>query len=337
MAFFDFTRTRSYRNVMAKVYGIGAAIVLIGALFKINHYMGADLALAVGLGTEAIVFFLSSFEPPHVDPDWSLVYPELAGMYHPVEGQKLPEATAKSSTSVKELDDMFKKAGIEQDVIDQLGKGLEKLSQTAGQLSDVTETASASKEFSTQLRSAAQSAGSLGEVIERDAQSLGQHAESMSSVNESTKVLNNAYVQAADALKNNMDSTEEFSSTVQEAIQSAKSMSESYHKSAEALAASVESFDFTSNESAAYNNELRKVTENLSALNALYEVQLKDSSAVMENSSKMKETVDQLYQSLQKSTELSGEFTNEMETLTKQMGRLNTVYGNMLTAMNVQS
>lgn len=333
MAFFDFTRTRSYRNVMAKVYGIGAAIVLIGALFKINHYMGADIALAVGLGTEAIVFFLSSFEPPHVDPDWSLVYPELAGMYHPVKGQTSPA----TKTSVKELDDMFKKAGIEQEVIDQLGRGLEKLSQTAGQLSDVSETASASKEFSTQLRTAAQSAGNLGEAIEKDAQSLGQHAESMNSVNENAQVLNNAYVQAADALKNNVESTEEFAGTVKEAIQSAKSMADSYHKSAESLAKSVESFDFTSNESAAYNSELRKVTENLSALNALYEVQLKDSGAVMENSSKMKDTVDQLYQSLQKSTELSGEFTNQMETLTKQMGRLNTVYGNMLTAMNAQS
>ncbi len=51
MAFFDFTRTRNYRNFMAKVYGIGASVVLIGALFKINHYPGADIALIVGLGT----------------------------------------------------------------------------------------------------------------------------------------------------------------------------------------------------------------------------------------------------------------------------------------------
>ncbi|MBN2616270.1 MAG: gliding motility protein GldL [Bacteroidales bacterium] len=333
MAFFDFTRTRNYRNVMAKVYGIGATIVLIGALFKINHYMGADLALAVGLGTEAVVFFLSSFEPPHVDPDWSLVYPELGGMYHTVEGEKAPS----KKTSVQELDDMFKKANIEQEVIDQLGKGMQKLSQTAVQLSDVTETAGASKEFSTQLRNAAQSAGTLGEAIEKDAQSLEKHGQSMQSMNENTQVLNNAYVQAADALKSNMDSSEEFAGSVQQAIHSAKNMADSYHKSAEALAKSVETFDFTSNESEVYNNQLRKVTENLSALNALYEVQLKDSDSVMESSSKMKETVDQLYQSLQKSTNLSGDFANEMEALTKQMGRLNTVYGNMLTAMNVQS
>lgn len=333
MAFFDFTRTRNYRNVMAKVYGIGATIVLIGALFKINHYMGADLALAVGLGTEAIVFFLSSFEPPHVEPDWSLVYPELGGMYHEVEGKEAPS----KKTSVQKLDEMFEKANIEQEVIDQLGKGMQKLSQTAVQLSDVTETVGASKEFSTKLRNAAQSAGNLGESIEKDAHTLEKYGENVQSMNENAQVLNNAYVQAADALKTNMDSSEEFSDSVQQAIHSAKNMAESYHKSAEALAKSVETFDFTSNESEVYNNQLRKITENLSALNALYEVQLKDSDSVMESSSKMKETVDQLHHSLEKSTNLSGDFANEMESLTKQMGRLNTVYGNMLTAMNVQS
>jgi gliding motility-associated protein GldL len=73
-------RTRQYRNFMAKLYGLGASVVIIGALFKINHYMGADYMLIVGLGTESCIFFFSAFEPPHVDPDWSLVYPQLAGL-----------------------------------------------------------------------------------------------------------------------------------------------------------------------------------------------------------------------------------------------------------------
>ena len=57
MGLFSFTKTRRYRNFMAKVYGLGAAVVLIGALFKINHYAYADVMLIVGLGTEAIIFF----------------------------------------------------------------------------------------------------------------------------------------------------------------------------------------------------------------------------------------------------------------------------------------
>ncbi|MBK7751833.1 MAG: gliding motility protein GldL [Flavobacteriales bacterium] len=59
---------------MAKLYGIGAAVVIVGALFKIQHWPAADLFLILGLSTEAIIFFFSAFEPPHEDPDWSLVY-----------------------------------------------------------------------------------------------------------------------------------------------------------------------------------------------------------------------------------------------------------------------
>ena len=66
-----------YKTIMPKVYGIGAAVVIIGALFKILHYEGADQMLFIGLTTEAIIFFLSAFEPPHQEPDWSKVYPEL--------------------------------------------------------------------------------------------------------------------------------------------------------------------------------------------------------------------------------------------------------------------
>ena len=65
---------------MAKLYGFGAAVVIVGALFKIQHWPGAGLMLIVGLGTEAVIFMFSAFEPIHEEYDWSLVYPELAGM-----------------------------------------------------------------------------------------------------------------------------------------------------------------------------------------------------------------------------------------------------------------
>ena len=75
------TQSRGFKNFMAKLYGIGASIVILGALFKITHIPYADEMLFVGLITEAVIFFFSAFEPPHVEPDWSIVYPELAGMY----------------------------------------------------------------------------------------------------------------------------------------------------------------------------------------------------------------------------------------------------------------
>ena len=81
MSFIDnLVRSKGYKNFMAKLYGWGAAVVIIGALFKINHWPGAVPMLILGMGTESVIFFLSAFEPPHVEWDWSLVYPELAGM-----------------------------------------------------------------------------------------------------------------------------------------------------------------------------------------------------------------------------------------------------------------
>ena len=82
MALLDFVKTKHYKNFMSKLYGWGAAVVIIGALFKINHYQYADVMLIIGLSTESVIFFFSAFEPPHVEPDWSLVYPQLAGIYH---------------------------------------------------------------------------------------------------------------------------------------------------------------------------------------------------------------------------------------------------------------
>ncbi|NLF43778.1 MAG: gliding motility protein GldL, partial [Bacteroidales bacterium] len=70
---------------MAKLYGWGAAVVIVGALFKIEHFPGASIMLIVGLGIEALIFFFSAFEPPHAEPDWTLVYPELAGI-DPIDG-----------------------------------------------------------------------------------------------------------------------------------------------------------------------------------------------------------------------------------------------------------
>ena len=76
----SFLESKGFKSFMAKAYGLGAAVVIVGALFKILHWKGADVMLMVGLLTEAAIFFVSAFEPPHQEPDWTLVYPELAGL-----------------------------------------------------------------------------------------------------------------------------------------------------------------------------------------------------------------------------------------------------------------
>jgi gliding motility-associated protein GldL len=80
MTLAEFVESKTYKTVMKYVYGWGASVVLLGALFKIMHFPGAGPMLVAGMGTEVLIFFLSAFEPLHEEPDWTLVYPELAGM-----------------------------------------------------------------------------------------------------------------------------------------------------------------------------------------------------------------------------------------------------------------
>jgi gliding motility-associated protein GldL len=331
MGLFSFTKTRRYRNFMAKVYGLGASVVLIGALFKINHYPYADIMLIVGLGTEAIIFFFSAFEPPHVEPDWSLVYPELAGMYHGVKGSELKDR--KSPTQL--LDEMLEKAQLDQKTVDRLGEGMTRLSENAAQLTDLTGAAAATSEFTTNVKSASASTKAFGEIVAKDAEATGDYAESLQGVTDGANSLASAYVHAADTLKGDMNTTEEFAETVKTATSSAASLAESYHKSAEVLAKSVAALDFTAVEGDAYNEQLRKIAENLAALNASYEIQLQGTNRAVDSTDKLQGTMRVFLDKLEESTNSTAEFADQMSTLTNRMGALNKVYGNMLTAMNV--
>lgn len=80
MSLSELVESKAYKNIMKYVYGWGAAVVLTGALFKIQHWPGAGPMLTIGMAAEVLIFFLSAFEPLHEEVDWTLVYPELAGM-----------------------------------------------------------------------------------------------------------------------------------------------------------------------------------------------------------------------------------------------------------------
>lgn len=59
------------------LYSIGASIVILGALFKLLHVTGADIMLILGMGTEAVIFFISAFDEPAREPNWENVYPGI--------------------------------------------------------------------------------------------------------------------------------------------------------------------------------------------------------------------------------------------------------------------
>ena len=75
--FQQFLTSRKFKTFMGYLYGWGASVVMIGAYFKLTHIPGADFMLALGLGIEALIFFMSAFEPQHVEYAWDNVFVEL--------------------------------------------------------------------------------------------------------------------------------------------------------------------------------------------------------------------------------------------------------------------
>jgi len=283
-----FIVSKGWKSFMAKLYGLGAAVVIVGAMFKIMHWPGAGPMLVTGLSTEAVIFFFSAFEPPHEEVDWSLVYPELAGMHgegHEATGHSGHSSGGmieeKGSSVTQQLDEMLEEAKIGPDLIASLGTGLRNLSEQTTKLSDITDVSVASNEFASSIKSASNSVGSLSE----------------------------SYTKAAD---NILSSTEELS------------------KASKSLNTMTSSTEETQN---FYGQELQKVSKNLSALNASYELQLQNSNEHLKTTSRFHEGLADLMKNLNDSVDDTRRYKEQIGQLSVNLESLNTIYGNMLTAM----
>lgn len=164
--FVKWMESRKGKKFMGYVYGFGAAVVLIGALFKLTHWLpgqAANIMLAIGLFTEAVIFILSSFEAPHMEPDWSLVYPELA--YHE-EGEEVEKSENKSNkrnnaSATEKLDEMFAKANINEQVLEKLGAGINRLSENAAQMAEISNAIAATNDYTKAMKKATETVGAL--------------------------------------------------------------------------------------------------------------------------------------------------------------------------------
>ena len=152
--------SKQWKNFMAKLYGWGAAIVIIGALFKIQHWEGASLMLILGLGTEAFIFFMSAFEKPHEEPDWSLVYPQLA------------TGEGAEKTPTQQLDNMLADANIDATIIEKLGDGMRHLGEQATKMGEVADASVATKDYSDALVKASNRVDALSNTYEEVSQGL---------------------------------------------------------------------------------------------------------------------------------------------------------------------
>jgi hypothetical protein len=284
-----FIGSPAWKKFMAKLYGLGAAIVIVGAMFKIMHWPGAGPMLVFGLTVEAIIFFFSAFEPLHEEIDWSLVYPELSGM-HGEEGHEHEEVEEEVITMPagngisQQLDAMLKDANIGPELIESLGTGLRTLGEQAGKLNDLTDASVVTEQYSSSVKAAAQNIDTLSSSYKQANESLNRNVESLSS----------SYTKAADALQ---------------------------------------SITISNEDSNNFGVQLSNASVNLSALNASYELQLQSSDVHLKSASKFYAGINELMGSLDASVEDTRKYKEEIAKLSTNLASLNTVYGNMLTAM----
>ncbi|RZJ35902.1 MAG: gliding motility protein GldL [Flavobacterium sp.] len=194
------------KKTMNFAYGMGAAVVIIGALFKLMHWPGASIMLIVGLGTEALIFGLSAFDPVDDELDWSLVYPELAGGEAKKREAKEDPKDAQGLLSQK-LDNMLKEAKIDGELMASLGNSIRNFEGAAKGIAPTVDSIASTKKYSEELSLAAAQMESLNslykvqlEAASRNAQINNEVAENnlklkdqMQSLTSNLSSLNNVY------------------------------------------------------------------------------------------------------------------------------------------------
>ena len=307
MSLGELTQTHGYKVFMGYVYGWGATVVMVCALFKIQHYPGASVMLIVGLMTEAVIFFLSAFEPPHEQVDWSLVYPELAGIDKDMDSINVEDkkAAVKSKKSALEkFDAMIENAEITPELFEKLGHGLKNLNTTTEKLKDVSDATAATNNYVANFEKASEKVNSFAEAYGASAEKLNVQAEKLAS----------AYERSAMSVGNSGD---ELSATYTKLIAS-------MNKELETSAGSGKS----------YNEQLNIMNKNLMALNSVYEMQLEGTNKQFEAAKKLSTGLDEIMANMKQSAEDTKRYRDEIGRLSSNLAAMNTIYGNMLAAMN---
>lgn len=254
---------------IGNVISLGATVVIIGLLFKIQHWKFASEFITAGLLTEAVLFFLLGLQREDKEIDWVRVYPELNEDF---QGE-LPKATVRGgsvnagpSTTVA-LDKMMEDAKIGPELVRSLGDGLRSFGDKVAAISRVTDAGEATIAFTSKVKAATESYDKLSNSFEKASANLVEMANS------------------------NVDSK-------------------------------------------AYHDQVNQLAKNLSALNAVYELELQDSSAHLKSMNKFYQNLALTMNNFNESMDDSKQFKEEVGRLAKNLASLNSIYGNMLTAMN---
>ncbi|HEY1024782.1 MAG TPA: gliding motility protein GldL [Sphingobacteriaceae bacterium] len=259
---------KKFKITLDAIISWGATVVIIGAMFKILHLPGGAYIIGIGLAVEALLFFIMGFVPPHKEPAWHRVYPELSDDYDgdlPAVSSRQVQVAAPGSTAA--LDKMMADANIGPELIESLGTGLRTFGDKVAAISNVADASTATAEFTNKIKTASTGFENLNNAFEQASANLVE----MGNSNVDTK---------------------------------------------------------------AYHDQVTNLAKNLSALNAVYELELQDSTAHLKSMNKFYQNLSLTMQNFNESMEDSKQFKDEVGKLAKNLSSLNSIYGNMLSAMN---
>lgn len=247
--------TKFYKVIMPKIYGIGAAIVIAGAMFKLLNWPGGALMLGLGLTTEAIIFFLSAFEPQPEEVDWSKVYPELRTDQ---PGLVAPRTQPIDSLGDK-LDELFSQAQIDKALVERLGQGMSQLADSVAHMAHLPQ---------------------IGEATQKYA----GHVEKASSVLESIYEAHTNVLGAVNNLADVSQNAQHYNEQIQNLTGTLQAVNENYQKELQAtqlyfgqskeifvgVSASITKLQEASEETETFKNELFRLNEKMASLNNVY-------------------------------------------------------------------
>jgi gliding motility-associated protein GldL len=287
----ELVRSKGYKNFMAKLYGWGAAVVILGALFKIMHFPGAGVMLCLGMGVESLIFFMSAFEPQHAQYNWALVYPQLA-MGHDDEDKKKKKFGEGPIT--QQLDRALEEAKIGPELLESLASGMKNLGENAKQLSGVSDSVAATDSF----------------------------VSSLSKATESIRNVSASYDKTAEAINENSDMTSEYFQKVNKASDAVDKLASIYEESVTTMSVDT-----------GYVEGANRLSKNLSAINAAYELQLQATTEALNSSKELDTQMKAATESLMQSASQVLVYREKVDMLSQNVSKLNDIYGNMLAAM----
>ena len=243
--------------IMPKLYGIGASVVIVGAMFKILHLPGGTSMLGIGLSTEAVIFFLSAFEPKHRDPDWARVYPELSDDF---QDDSSPSRVARKSVGIAgQMDKVMAEAKIGPELLKGLGDGMRNVAETARRMAALGNVTVATNEYAVNVKNAAKTISQMN-------QSCNYALQGMKDMTEATRDAKEYRTQMQNVTKSLSTLNALYEMELKDANNHTKALNRFYSNMTQAL----EGMAKTSEETHSFQNALNGLTSNIAALNKVY-------------------------------------------------------------------